>query len=665
MKKKCYILMSIVMTLIGTSFASCSGSDSAGDGPNGSGEAGLWYTSRLITQFHEDDPYILEHIDQFFDSEGRYGGELVFPGNLISHGPAGYKEEIEVIHLINNTLEVYYGYLYKYGSSGTRGKKLLYRITGSAIGDVAYYASSPTTTTYTREGNVISFVWEGEKTSLTITNNALLGDDGDKWISFNIGQTFNDNFKPVDVSEEEVDARTISKSVTVVGTPTFHKVNFKCTFGTSNNGKTYTRVFAFSKNRADLEDSDQLGKRYFNLTGIRTVNYPPNYTTNLNTVMAIGDNGYLEDGDLRFADEQTADLNDFTAVYDELGVTIYYCPVIIVANNNAVMGDIKSVTMRKLNQTSGFVDLGLSCLWSATNEHASQPWDLGYSMALFDKNVKNGGRMPTKDEAMELNRCQLEVIDNGILVTGLNGNQIFIPYRDTQSGWIYPGYGTSSSQYSSGRERDVLFNYNQSQNRFTTSTASERHSTAYVRAVKSGGGGGTGVDANALLLKKLLQSPLMIEGLDLAMPIYNKLHEALAPYYVFESGCWGNPNYWGYISINANQNPGLNIIYRDMNFTDMYLSESINESYSQTYYHYNFLINKSILPDPVVMGRLIVQDFNNIGIPVILDEGNHSGSYDTYSGSNESYRSYYINWYTDENYEQTWRFNISVSYYRY
>jgi hypothetical protein len=157
----------------------------------------------------------------------------------------------------------------------------------------------------------------------------------------------------------------------------------------------------------------------------------------------------------------------------------------------------------------------------------------------------------------------------------------------------------------------------------------------------------------------------MIEGLDLAMPIYNKLHEALAPYYVFESGCWGNPNYWGYISINANQNPGLNIIYRDMNFTDMYLSESINESYSQTYYHYNFLINKSILPDPVVMGRLIVQDFNNIGIPVILDEGNNSGSYDTYSGSNESYRSYYINWYTDENYEQTWRFNISVSYFRY
>lgn len=645
------------------SFASCSGSDS--DGGSSGSSNGQWYTNKLITSFFEDDPYVMERIDQLFDSSGRYGGEIVYPNGMVSHGPAGYNDEIEVIHLTNNnTLEFYYGFLYKYGSSGTTGKKLLYRITGSTLGDVGYYASSPTTKSYTREGNVIHFTWEGERVSLTVSGNKLLGNEGDQWTLFNLGQTFTNDYKPRDVSEDVADARTITKSATVVGNPTFHKAIFSCSFGTSNKGKTYTRVFAFSKNRADLEDSEQLGKRYFKLTGVRTIHYPPNYTTNLNTVMAIGDNGYLEDGDLRFADEQTADLSIFTAVYDELDVTIYYSPVIIVSNEVAVMGDINAVTLRKLKQTSGFVDLGLSCLWSATNEHASQPWDLGYSIALFDKNVKNGGRMPTESEAMELNRCQLEVIDNGILVTGLNGNQIFIPYRDTKNGWISPGYGTSSSKYSSGRERDVLYNYNESNGKFTTSIASERHSIAYVRAVKNGGGN-TGNDANALLLKKMLQSPLMIEGLDLSKPIYSSIYEALTPSYVFEGGCWGDPYYWGYVRIYAYNNPNLIINYRDLNFTDLFLSESTSESYSETYYDYQFLINKSILPDPVVMGRLIEQDFNNIGIPIKLDVGTRFGTYSETIYGGESYTSYSFEWNTIENDEQNWRFSISVTYNRY
>ena len=155
---------------------------------------------------------------------------------------------------------------------------------------------------------------------------------------------------------------------------------------------------------------------------------------------------------------------------------------------------------------------------------------------------------------------------------------------------------------------------------------SERHSTAYVRAVKNGGGGGTGDEANALLLKKLLQSPLMIEGLDLTKPIYNKFYEALPPSYVFESGCWGYPYYWGYISVYASNNPNLNINYRDMSFFNLWFSESTSASSSETDCYYDYHIKMSNLPDPVVMGRLIEKDFNNIGIPIKLDKENHRGN---------------------------------------
>lgn len=50
--------------------------------------------------------------------------------------------------------------------------------------------------------------------------------------------------------------------------------------------------------------------------------------------------------------------------------------------------------------------------------------------------------MPTKEQVEELNQCKTEVIDNGVLLTGLNGNQLFIPIPSIYSS--SKDYGTSS-----------------------------------------------------------------------------------------------------------------------------------------------------------------------------------------------------------------------------
>ena len=499
------ILMLVVMAL---SLMTACGSDGGGDGKGGGGGSSSgsgWYASDLPTSFtvtyesvgyYKD--YVLEHIDELFLSDGRYGGEIHLPDGMVYHGPAYCHDDIEVIHLANNTLENYKAYLYKYGASGTVGKTLIYRVTGSSLGDVAFYASSPKYYNYTQEGNVIKLTIKNTTTSFVLTGDGIMI-DGEKWTKFNFGQTFVDsNGGGSDSSSDIADARTISKTASVVGTPTFHTATFRCSFGTSTKGKSYEKVFAFSKNKSDLESPDLLASRYHKLGGVLTTHIPPTYAKELNAIYG-NDNGssYLEDGDLRFANEQISDLTNFTAAYDELNVTIYYCPMLMVGST-AVTGDIKSVSLRQLKQTFGFVDLGLSCLWSATNNKASSPWDLGSSITLLNKNVSGDGRLPTKDEVLELNKCQLETVDNGVLVKGLNGNEIFIPFRTTQTSSIYPGYGTSSTQTSGSSNYDVLFRFDSSSNKFTTAKASEpynigqytMHTSAYVRPVKDGGSSG-------------------------------------------------------------------------------------------------------------------------------------------------------------------------------
>lgn len=492
------------------SFTACSGSDSSGGSGGGSGGGG-WYADRINTSFpvtyagygnYRD--FVIDHINEFFGTDGRYGGYLTLPDGMGTHGPAYMQDEINVVHITSgNTLEMYEDCgLYKVGSSGTSGKTLLYRVSGSPLGEVAYYASSAKYYSYTQEGNVMTVYDGNDKGTITINSDGLVI-EGDKWKQFTLGQTFTDNINDdAEISTAISLAQTISKTATVIGEPTFHKVKFQCTFGYFNNTTSVgiQKVFAYSKNRSDLENISELTSRYLRLSGgVREVHTPANYVTNFNGVYANDyDNGYLEDGDLRFADEGTANLSNYTATYDELDVTIYYCPLVIVANK-AFAGEIKSVTMRHLKETSGFVDLGLSCKWSATNNKASSPWDFGSSITLLDKNVSGEGRLPTKEELLELNQCTIEPIDNGVLVTGLNGNQIFIPFCNTKGNSLYPGYGTSSTQTSGSSKYDVLFGFDNSTKKFTTYKASNAynygqytmHTNAYVRPVIGGSGGGS------------------------------------------------------------------------------------------------------------------------------------------------------------------------------
>lgn len=498
------------------------------DGDNGGGNNGgdTWYVRNLITSFpvtsagygyYKD--YVLAHIDDLFRYDGRYDGHSInVPNGQSFVGPATYKDEINVIHITDdNTIEEYDGYLYKYGASGASGMKLLYRVSSISLGEVAFYASSPHYYTYSRDGNLITFYLDNTKYTGTITSDGLVI-DGEKWTKFKLGHTYTDNNNDdAEVSESIEAAKSITKTAIVVGNPTFHKAVFRCTFGTSNSGNNVgmSKVFAFSKNKSDLENASELARRYHNFDYAREVKYPVANGSVINL-----DNGYLEDGDLRFADENTGDLNNFTAVYDDLNVTIYYCPMICVANT-AVTGEIKSVELRKWKQTSGYIDLGLSCQWASTNYRTSSSFEVGSKYTLLNSlrnKVGDDGRLPTKAEVEELNKCKKEFVDDGILVTGLNGNQIYLPYCTKDGSTIYPGYGISDIQGWSGTDQyDMYFFYDSSVNTFRTNKAttpfykanidySFGHAEVYVRAVTGGadggntGGGDSGGDSDNLVL---------------------------------------------------------------------------------------------------------------------------------------------------------------------
>ena len=645
--KSYFVFTTLIM--IASSLSSCSSGD--GDGGNGGGD---WFVDRLITSFpitYETDgyykDYVIEHLDELFSSDGRYGGYINLPSGMLTHGPAYYKDEIEVIHIVNNnTIEHYYGYLYKCGSSGTNGKTLLYKVSGSPLGEVGYYASSPTYYNCSRNGNVIT-VTEGNNTNtMTISGDALLENGGDKWTRFRLGYTYTDNNNDdSDASNAIAEASRVSKTASVVGEPTFHTAQFKCEFGESSAMAkvNYSKVFAFSKNRADLENTAELARRYHKFDGGREVTYPKVYGSDFNTIYGQSrDNGYMVDGDLRLADENTGNLSNFTVVYDEDDVTFYYCPMIAVANT-VFTGEIKSVELRKLKETSGYIDLGLSCKWAATNHKTSSPFDVGYKYTLSDnlrKKVGDEGRLPTKAEIEELNKCKIDVVENGLLITGLNGNQIYLPYR-TKDGLGISGYGISDIQGYSGTDQyDMIFYYDSSTRKFKCKKVGTPfyqanidykwgHQDAYIRAVKNGGGssGNSQDELYSNLIKKMLKTPLMLEGVDITKPMYNNLCSVLDGKYTFDSGCYGDPDYYGWISVTADNNPNLNINYRDLNFTNLWLSEITSGSNSTTQFYYEFHKNVSDLQDPSVIGRLMERDFNNANIPVKLEASDTSASF--------------------------------------
>ena len=254
--------------------------------------------------------------------------------------------------------------------------------------------------------------------------------------------------------------------------------------------ETYFKGLIYSINKSDLAGDlmtklRQASKENNDDGGIELV------------VVGVGGEEYYAggyyNGNLHFQVSDDANVR----ITAESGTTVYYAPFIIISEKSFI-GNIGEVVLRSLPVTSGFVDLGLSCLWAAANLDASSPWVMGWdggrqsnaSSAVSARS--SGGRLPTIDEAMELNSCQMESIDGGLLITGPNGNQIFLTGKGTTEygGYIYTTYyWTSSSKsktvfyydlcfYSSGNEvktyerPDLSYPYNMN------------IENCYVRAVK-------------------------------------------------------------------------------------------------------------------------------------------------------------------------------------
>ena len=166
-----------------------------------------------------------------------------------------------------------------------------------------------------------------------------------------------------------------------------------------------------------------------------------------------------------------------------MATTYYYC-VRASVNGSYVYSDTKSFTTKDI-QTTGSVDLGVSCKWAACNLGSTTPEDYGdyyawgetetrtffyssnYSHYRKDIGTEISGtsydaarkvlgspwRMPTKSEFQELlDKCFWKEITykntTGYLVTGKNGNAIFLP----RTGYKYDntsrsGYGIWTSTY--------------------------------------------------------------------------------------------------------------------------------------------------------------------------------------------------------------------------
>ncbi|MBQ9231150.1 MAG: fibronectin type III domain-containing protein [Prevotella sp.] len=221
--------------------------------------------------------------------------------------------------------------------------------------------------------------------------------------------------------------------------------------------ETYFKGLIYSTNQSDLS-----GDLMTKLRQAQKENYDDGHGHIIEeVVIGVGGEEYYAgryyNGNLHFQVSDDANVR----ITAESGATVYYAPFIIISEKSFI-GNIGEVTLRSLPVTSGFVDLGLSCLWAATNLDASSPWEFGWSSgrqsdALSAVSARSGGgRLPTIDEAMELNSCQMESIDGGLLITGPNGNQIFLTDREST---LYAGYITAYTSYywtSSSKSKTIL-----------------------------------------------------------------------------------------------------------------------------------------------------------------------------------------------------------------
>ena len=154
-------------------------------------------------------------------------------------------------------------------------------------------------------------------------------------------------------------------------------------------------------------------------------------------------NSYLDDNsDLHFISESNSE-----RLYCNPEATIYYCPFITIGQNIFV-GEKQNSSLRKLpDYTSDFVDLGLSCKWGTKNLGASNPMEIGdkikadHSTEKIQELYGEDCDLPTKEQVEELATCKMEIIDYGLLITGPNGKQIYLPRL-----YEVNSYGTSSTE---------------------------------------------------------------------------------------------------------------------------------------------------------------------------------------------------------------------------
>ena len=200
----------------------------------------------------------------------------------------------------------------------------------------------------------------------------------------------------------------------------------------------------------------------------------------------------------------TAELTNLT-----MATTYYYC-IRAYVDGNYIYSDTKSFTTKDI-QTTGYVDLEVSCKWAACNLGATVPEGYGdyyawgetetrtffyssnysyyrenigtdISDTNYDAAKKVLGspwRMPTGTEFQELlDKCFWKEITykntTGYLVTGKNGNAIFLPktgYKEdnsTRSGYAIwtstyynysSSYATSYAKYWAGSTLSYTFRY--------------------------------------------------------------------------------------------------------------------------------------------------------------------------------------------------------------
>ena len=162
--------------------------------------------------------------------------------------------------------------------------------------------------------------------------------------------------------------------------------------------------------------------------------------------------------------ELTAELSDLV-----MATTYYYC-VRASVNGSYYYSEINSFTTNDIPST-GYVDLGFGCKWATCNLGATAPEDFGdyyawgetetrtffyssnysYKRSQIPDNISGTDydaarkklgepwRMPTRAEFQEiLNRCFWKEVTyknvRGYLVTGKNGNAIFLPKTGYKSG---------------------------------------------------------------------------------------------------------------------------------------------------------------------------------------------------------------------------------------